>query len=200
VSREAAVTARRELYYERKLAGLCTRCGAAAAEDSQLCPGHQLEARIIMRRTAQERRQARRDAGLCAYCGKVKSDRYACAGCTVRRQSYPPTKNVNVAVNSNTAVWRHGTTSRDATTLRYHGRAVRGAPPASVTDEADCKQISAEVERARRGLEYAHSAEVAELPRIQRKEARHAALSRLALAKRYIEEVLQRHKYEDSSE
>jgi hypothetical protein len=192
-------------YQERKLSGSCVRCGQPAADDSVFCERHHQRAKRYARKAVRELRQTRRAAGQCAYCG-AKSKLRRCPACKIKEGRIPVGKTrqgvMKGVVNQpgDGLVWRHGTTSRDATTLRYHGRAVRGAPPASVTDEADCKQISAEVERARRGLEYAHSAECAELPRIQRKEARHAALSRLALAKRYIEEVLQRHKYEDSSE
>jgi hypothetical protein len=203
---------RNERYYARKAAGICTYgstadCPHPPAEDSSLCERHLADARDRVKRSDARLHAERRNRGRCAYCGKVKSETYACAGCQIRR-GHSSTRNTNNNTdNTMRGLSRSGHERRGAdsqwreethngkTSLRYVGQARRGVPSTSVLDEHDCKQIVAEVQRAMSGLAYAHALP-AELPRSQRKDAVRAALSRLALARRFIDETLERHKYE----
>ncbi|MCX5743919.1 MAG: hypothetical protein NT062_15625 [Proteobacteria bacterium] len=67
-------------YYVRKLAGTCTYsgCESLAADGFQLCEPHRDDQRGRGKQSMQAIRAGRRDAGLCAECGKSKSTTYRC--------------------------------------------------------------------------------------------------------------------------
>lgn len=204
---------RNERYYQRKADGICTYgsvedCPHPPADGSSLCQAHLDDANDRKARSAQALREERREGGWCAYCGEVKSETYACAGCSIRRGDIPTTNSDNNVDNTNADRWRRETIANPnlkdptaegvagtKTTMRYVGQSRRGTPSAATLDEQDLKQIAAELERARVGLQYAHALPT-EIPRAQRKDAVRAALSRLDLAGRFIEDVLDRHNYE----
>lgn len=81
---------RRELYAEKKRAGICVRCSKPAAY-GMYCYEHMLEAKKHSARTAARRKAARHERGLvpdfrienglCLRCGKVADGKY-CAECT----------------------------------------------------------------------------------------------------------------------
>lgn len=71
------------VYLERKLAGLCVRCGALACEASVLCEQHRADAAARVKRSANAVRAERRAADCCAFCG-VPSATYRCLRCADR--------------------------------------------------------------------------------------------------------------------
>jgi hypothetical protein len=166
------------------------------ADDSTLCARHLKAKRRSDARTAKRRRQELRDDRRCAECG-LKSDRFRCHGCSIR-QNRLPTVGVGNGVGKHPAaeVWRVGTTESDSNTLRYRGLGTRGQVPSAVLDDRALKHIAVEIERGRQAIEYARSQQVAVLPKSQQRDALHAALSLFALARRFIDEMLDRHRYQ----
>ena len=75
---------------------------------------------------------------------------------------------------------------------RYRGKGRRGAPGAVANDAQDLASAFDELERGRVALLYARSPKVAELGRIQRKDALEAAAAVLELAGKFIAEVVDR--------
>lgn len=200
---------RNERYYQRKANGICTygsveNCPHPPAEDSTLCASHLEDANDRKARSAQALRDERREDGWCAYCGKVKSETYACAGCAVRRGDIPTVHSDNTVDNALLGVSRSGherrgdvsswreETHNGKTSLRYVGQSKRGSPSKAAEDERDLTQIRAEIDRAQAGLVFARTIE----DKAQRKAAIRAALSRLALAVRFADDVFDRHDYE----
>ncbi len=77
---------------------------------------------------------------------------------------------------------------------RYRGKGKRGPAGAAVNDEQDLKDAEKALESGRKALAYARSAEVAGMPRIQRTGVKNEALGYLALAARFLDEVVDRNK------
>lgn len=85
-------------------------------------------------------------------------------------------------------VWRAGTTSSDAKTLRFRGSGKRGVRPSSEIDGLDLRQAIRELERGTTELLDAHGM----MPGRERRAAIHAALARIALATRFADQVVER--------
>lgn len=182
-------------YQARKESGRCVYPGCdELAGDTVLCDEHAEDARERTRRSLSKTRTKRAELGLCAQCG-TKSRTYRCFACRARSTAPPSKSDHNGASNTppQTEVdrWRPdpGTTWK-----RYRGKARRGKPPDALLDDQDLVFAVEELERGRDGLGYARSDEVRALPKIQRDGVKQAALDRLALAQRWISEVLTRHK------
>jgi hypothetical protein len=82
-------------YEERKVAGVCTRCGAApAADDSLLCEVHRDSQRSAAAGWAARERERRRAAGECLWCPSsartnVAPGESSCLACRVKRHRVP---------------------------------------------------------------------------------------------------------------
>jgi hypothetical protein len=75
---------------------------------------------------------------------------------------------------------------------RFRGKGKRGAPPQIVSDSQDLDMALSTLERGRKALVYAHSPEVKERGRVQRKGAMNEAAAIIALAARILDEVVDR--------
>jgi len=73
------------LYLERKIAGLCPRCGDPSSDTSVLCEPHRQDAADRVAKHNNAKRAARRKAGQCAGCA-VPSKTYWCSGCDAERK------------------------------------------------------------------------------------------------------------------
>lgn len=186
-------------YQARKESGRCTRPGCAAtAGDTVLCDQHAADARDRNRRSQSRTRAARAALGLCVQCG-AKSRTYRCLACRARLA--PPSRSDhngadNTPPQAEVDRWRPdpGTNWR-----RYRGKARRGKPPDALLDDQDLSFAVEELSRAKDGMAYARSDEVRALPKIQRDGVKQAALDRLKLSKRWIDEILERHKGRNKS-
>lgn len=192
-------------YRERKLYDppICARAGCALppADDSDLCAVHRDYARERSREAHKRKRRTNRRRRLCAYC-PAPSKTYACAACTVRLKRTP--RAVNNTVNNTVA--DRTRTGADGRT-RYHGQERRGRQSNADLSEQDLAEASAEIERAgidfastlkqaKRDLAFAHGPSVSELPAAQRRAVLVAALARVDLARRILEELLERYRYD----
>lgn len=87
--------------------------------------------------------------------------------------------------------WRAGTHASDRGCLRYRGgRPGKGQPPAALNDDQDLAAALDELAAGREALAAAH-----QVPRQHRRDRREAfagALAKLALASRFLDEVLLR--------
>lgn len=185
-----------ELYQQRKLDGNCTRCGQPATEDSRFCEQHHADELRYQKKAKKRLRRSRRKAGLCAFCPR-KSKTYRCAKCRI--QSIGLKSGVRIGVQNWEAKLeriRARTATGDDGRVRYHGQTRRGRQSVGSLDEQDIDAVIHECGKALEGLRLARDAKHAELPRIQRKEAEHAALGFLYLATRLADEVLDRNRFE----
>lgn len=180
---------------QKQQTGVCVRkrCGAPAADGSDYCARHaehqrQYNASYMARRRAERLRKK-----LCTFCGArlarrdwpSPGDRTAsCPACRIKRDRMK-TAGVKSSVENRTErIAARVEEVLDATDgyarKRFRG-GKRGAPKAEQLDEADLRDLRLYVEKAAAGLALANSDEVQALPRIQRDEAKHAAMSWVAL-------------------
>jgi hypothetical protein len=187
-------------YLERKLAGLCTRAGCrrSASEESCLCEKHRRDAVRRSVKAKAKARASRRAQGLCAECGVVKTKRYRCSSCLIRfgrfKQRVPNTEvDKVVRISERTTV---GSFAGEEGRARYRGaQGRRGAPGVVREDSVDFADALKYIERGRQGVIHALSPEVKELPLAQRREVMRAALSQADHGARFIDSILERHKY-----
>lgn len=179
-------------YRERKLAGLCAQNGCAnpPADDSDRCEKHRDRQRLASAKSAKRRRRANRRAGRCAECPTPSKD-YLCPKCTVRL-GRTPRHAVETTVETSDRIRTHA----DGRT-RFHGQMKRGRQANSNLDEQDLLAARKHLERGRAGLAYYNTPAVRELPRIQRDAVKRAALAEIDLARRLLEDVLERHRYDE---
>lgn len=187
--------ARASSYHERKLAGLCTRCGQPALEDNQLCAEHAEDQRRRTAASNERRRRANRKAGKCADCGAA-SETYRCPACriacgTAKRRGANTGENKSSRVAANTS---ERTLASDLGRTRYHGHGKRGRLKSSDIDRQDLEDAAKAIVEGNKNLVFAKSPEVQQLPKIQRLEASRAALARVYYGIRFALEVLARHK------
>jgi len=183
-------------YEERKLAGVCTRCGERpAGEENQLCDVCRENQRERVRRSMAKKRADRRRKKLCPHCPAAKATKVSkagevCLACRIKRdrvRSAGVTKDVNHVMDR---TWTDGTGRQ-----RFHGQAQRGRQPVWQLDDQDLAYALAAIQRARQGLAVARAPESEALPRAQRQDAIRAALSQAYLGQRHIEEILERNRY-----
>lgn len=159
------------------------------------CQQHLEEARAAKRAYAKARRERETAAGRCAEgCGR-RTRRHRCEVCSIRYGAIPAKKveqRVDNGAPSASDQWRADPDGFK----RYRGRGRRGAPATGVNDERDLADALDALTKGREGLEYARSPLVQALPRIQRRDAINAATSLLALAARFIDDVVDRNKRE----
>lgn len=191
-------------YYERKAAGLCTyyRCSSESTDDSVLCAKH-LEAQRARKRQSQNAlRTQRRADGKCPGCGLVETDDYLCSRCRVlQRRTKRARRGVEHKTEHNAAGWRQDMEQSPDGVVRarnrYHGQGKRGRQPIAALDAQDLADARRCIETGVRQLADADKPEIKALPRIQRDEETAAALSCIQRARRWLNEVLERHGVED---
>ena len=195
----AAATPRLDLsYIDRKLAGLCTRrgCKLKALDDGQLCKKHRTAARRATKRWDAKMRKQRRAAGQCASCG-AKSKAYRCLTCRTKRRARIATGTDNGLdkyaermdrIRARTFVEADGRT-------RYRGQERRGRQTVADLDEQDIDLAILYLTKCRGALRYARRPEAADVPRIQRREAEHAAIGELAMGLRFGFDICVRNGY-----
>lgn len=181
-------------YMEKKLAGICTwhRCTREPADGALLCAKHLAKHRKGDAKRKRDVRAARRDAGLCAFC-ENKSDTYRCPTCAVKSNMIPRSSvrgSVSPDGGAASDPWRKDGDGW----ARYRGQGRRGAPTAATNDEQDLHAALETFERGRAALAYAYSPEVAALPRIQRRSVRDEATALLALAARFLDDIVERNR------
>ena len=188
-------------YRARKLVEppICARAGCTAgpADDSDLCPSHRDEKRRRNReykaRRYQERRRPTRGPKLCIDCGE-RSRSARCPACRILVGEAP--KRLGVGVVDNTAQTRKHADGR----TRFHGQMRRGRQTNASLDDQDMISEQKIMDKARRGRAYADSLEIQERGRIERESAELAWLGLVFLARRQLDEVLERHRYEERIE
>lgn len=180
---------------------LCARrcCGAPALDDAELCEPHDDAEKERVASAVQRGRDRRRAAGECRDCGakcaKPTRDPSApyprCKACRILAGRFMA-QSTAVVTRMVTAKGSHSTRISMATRVdgtgrtRFHGQQKRGKPSMATTNTATMDLIDRECREARAAVLLAFAAETDELPRIQRYEARHAALALWKLAAREI--------------
>lgn len=182
-------------YYERKATGRCTRSGCPrdAAPDGQLCARHLKRKRRANRDSMRRLSRERREAGLCAAGCGAKCDTWYCPACSIRRRRVPRAALGNALgrdASDSGGTWRDDSSGW----RRYRGRGKRGNPGPAVADERDLVDAADALKKGAEGLRYFRSPEVQALPRIQRKAAEDEAVALLALAARFVDEIVDRHR------
>lgn len=181
------------LEQQRLLDGQCTRCGAEARGDANLCVGCTDDAR----RRQREMRQRRRAQGQCAYCGKRSKTR-RCPRCLRReRHEQPRVTAPQGGDNQANHVLRTKVEHRleadgyERTRVRYIGRGTRGAPSKEQLDQEQLrnvrfarKELGALEARLQQALQTPK-----EMPVIQRVGVWTEVLGSLGFTARLLEEV-----------
>lgn len=180
-----AVYAERKAARKRHVASSIVGLPEGASRCARCAKRHRRQMRAANRSARSEARAK----GLCAYCRKVKSETYSCAGCVIKRDRVPKKwkEKQNWAVEG-ADPWR---ADNDGWS-RFRGRGKRGAPPAQATDDSDLASALDAFEKGRAALLYARSPEVQVLGRIQKRSAMIEATSWLELAARFIDDVTDR--------
>ena len=185
----------REVYEQRKLAGLCTRCGVAAVDGQQLCQPHLDYQRDVTSTWIAKRAAARRKAGCCIRCGR-KSKRAECVSCLLKvgrlpRSAAPSnTKQTLDQSRVDVVVEADGYERR-----RYVGQGRKGAPSKATLDRMDFKDVARAVEQVRIGYAVIDDGKLGEA---EADAMALAALDQLALASRFIDDILDRHRYDEA--
>ena len=176
-------------YERRKIDGWCTYgvCSRRAADGYQLCSQHRAQVNARKRKRTARVRSELAAKGKCIRCRKPSAT-YRCPGCRVLDGTNLPTMGVATGVAADGDQWRRDNDGWK----RFRGKGRRGAPGAAANDEQDLSAAFDELARGRAALIYARSARVAELGRIQRKDALEAAAAILDLATKFIADVVDR--------
>lgn len=189
-------------YQQRKLDGRCVYpgCPAICADDSSLCPAHRDAQRRRVRLAVRKKRARWRRAGLCTRCGRKRKPGHGwgCPKCIVAVDAVPRrlvtthvNKSARIAARTE-AVDEHAADGYRRT--RYRGQDRRGRQSNQQIDEQDLDDAIERLRRGKAGLALARSAEVQQLPRVQRDEAKHEALAHIDHGLRFAEDVLERNR------
>lgn len=205
------VTSSVENRHEKQSRGKCVRkrCPLEAADDSDYCPGHRDEQRDYNREYMARVRAYRLKQKLCTWCGdklpksefpKPGAKTASCKACRIRRDRMT-TGGVKASVENRrervAARIVDVVDSSDGYARTRMKGGKRGAPKAAQTDSADLQDLRLYVEKASQGLVLAASEEVQSLPRIQRDEAKNAAMAWVSLLVRAGVEMLKRKRCPD---
>lgn len=193
-------------YQKRKELGRCTYpgCPDDAREDAGTCERHGEQDRRRKRRSRRRRARAakvllaqRRAKKQCLRCGgKRLSGEEHCAKClvtigdiTARAElvCHKGRDKKSERIEINTSIDKDGRS-------RYRGQGRRGRQSVAAIDSTDLGYAADAMKRGADGLAYASSAAVASLPRIQREDLKRASTAELLLARRFLDEVLVRHR------
>jgi hypothetical protein len=184
-------------YKERQADGQCTYpgCELPAADGADLCHGHHAAAKARKRSWISKQRARWRKKGRCTRCGRKRapSSKWGCPKCLNEVRGARP-RLVDQHVDKRSRIAARTAIDKDGR-RRYRGQSRRGAPSRAATDEADIADIRKGTLRTEEGLSYASSDEVQALPRIQREEARQAALSWMHHVYRTAKDMLERNRY-----
>lgn len=193
-------------YQARKERGVCTYpgCPEPAREDAGTCEKHGERKARTKRRLRKRRKKlakillARRIAKKqCVRCGgKRLSGEEHCANCLLAvgdiatkaqlvRGKARGKKAERIEIN--TSIDKDGRS-------RYRGQGKRGRQSVAAVDATDLAYASDAMKRGVDGLAYSRSSTVAQLPRIQREDLKKASLAELLLARRFLDDVLARHR------
>lgn len=186
-------------YQERKEAQTCTRggCNEPPGDASNECPKHQADSKKRKRRHRLKMRRLWTKKKLCLRCGrKRRKGSKWCHRCLVKAGKLRELEQDKQRDNEPDRVTREVEGDGYARTRR-HGQPRRGQQPWSQLNDQDLVDAIDRLQRARQGLALAASAEVAQLPRVQRDEIKNAACAHAAHAKRFIAEVLERCGYDE---
>lgn len=165
------------------------RCPAEGIpEDQALCDRCGRRERKRVRLAMRQIRAARRARGCCAYC-ETKSTSYRCPAHAIKRGEIPTSGVTGSVTHGVGDQWRRDGNGWE----RFRGKGVRGAPTAAAKDEADLIEALKALEKGRKALAYAHSEPVRKLGRIQQADAREAAAGMLAMAARFVADVMSRY-------
>lgn len=174
------------VYLQRKLAGMCTRCGEAAADDSDLCKPHRDDQRKRSRMSMSMQRKRLRDNRKCVQCG-AKSKSYRCRKCVKARKRAGVNK---IASGVNKAeIWR---VDPGTTWNRFRGKGRRGRltrEEQAEEDKRDARFAITEIEKFISAVDVVISPAVQDLPRIQRDAAKREAAQYLGIAGRFVDEL-----------
>lgn len=165
-----------------------------------MCVKHHKAHKRRNRESAQRRRDARRESGLCVYCpGKRPARSVAggtsCLACRIRRNRLGgvPGAGVGNAVCNDRAARVAAATVKGADgRLRYHGQKKRGMQPAIQLDDQDVGYARDVLESGQTGLHLYEEAVEARAPRFQRDDIKSAALHQINRAIGHLENVLER--------
>lgn len=190
-------------YQQRKEAGRCTYpgCEQDAAEDSSLCGEHRDAQRHRVKLAMRRRRKDWKAKKLCVRCGRRRSpgSSWGCPKCLVQTG-----RAVTTGVNKSTRIAARVAARTEAVDehvadgyrrKRFRGQDRRGRQTNQQIDEQDLDDAIERLRRAKAGLALARSPEVQQLPRIQREEAKREALSQADHGLRFVEDVLERNRY-----
>lgn len=175
-------------------------CRARPLDDSEFCRPHDEAQKRYNREYDQRRRERWEAEGKCTRCGadQRKRDSMWCAACLIRlgkvRKSDLKQQLENRAqrIAERLIPWENSPQNEGR--LRLRG-GKRGAPSGETVDEADISDLRIYIEKASQGLSLANSDEVQAMPRIQRDEAKQAAMAWVALLVRAGLVMLKRKRY-----
>lgn len=175
-------------YQKRKQAGRCVypNCPNLAGSENVHCDQHAIASRQRAKQSRRKRRSAL-EAGKCYRCGR-RSGTYRCVACAVA-EGRLPTVGVHNGVHKREQVWR---VDPGTNWSRYRGRARRGKPATSLLDRQDLDYAIKEIALSRDALLMARAQFGSD--RRNREDVIKAALHRLDLAERWIDEVRDRYR------
>lgn len=196
-------------YQDRKLASIehaeCSYpgCRRAQADDSAMCVKHRDAERSRKAAWIKKERKKAKRKNLCTRCTKRRrsaGSSWGCSKCLVELRKIPSRSKVvathvdkSARIAARTTV---GSFAGEEGRSRYRGaQGRRGAPGSAVEDERDFSEVIKKLEKTRAELRYAYSPEVQELPTMQRREVLRAALSHADHGARFIDSILERHRY-----
>jgi hypothetical protein len=177
-------------YQDRILAGRCVagRCTEPAIDGADRCAVHRAEQLERQRAAMKKLRRRRRRVRQCAEAGCANfSRRFRCRACA-RLVGNLRAVGVKSGVNR---TWKEA----DGRT-RFHGQESKGRQTNAALDAQDLTEAIRGLTRGRDDVAHAAGPEAQARPKAQRDEMKRAALSRVAYAIRFAEEVLERHGYE----
>lgn len=182
------------VYLERKLAGLCTRCGEKpAADGANECALHLAARRASQSVAKRKRRRARRRRKLCTECGR-KAKGATCVRCAAAWKIRHASATVSSTVSHRSAAIAARTVVDADNRTRYHGQERRGGMERKVVDLQDIDEVIKLAIRSRAGYVIATADDM--IPKAERKAAVDVVLGVLDHAKRFIEAVFQRNRFE----
>lgn len=178
-----------------KQARPCRWCPRPAKDDSEYCAECHEKQKGYQRKAMALLRSARRKRRLCLWCPRrAIHGKRLCSICEIRHE----TRRVKSAVKRRRDLIADRTdmvTEGDGRTRRrFRGRR-KGRQSSAVMDDESIRAVRDEIRDLEDGLVAARSAEIEALPRIQRREHLLAALSHADVARRFLEEMLERYNY-----
>lgn len=193
-------------YQTRKERGVCTYPGCPNEPDerqnqeSSECETHHEASKARKRRSKRRKKRARkalkkiwRSKGLCLGCGSKRVPREKhCAKCLVLIVGVPIVESDKKGDKAS-RIAAHTSIDRDGRS-RFRGQGKRGRQSVAAIDSTDLTYAADALKRGTDGLAYSSSTAVSQLPRIQREDLKRASLGEVLLARRFLDDVLVRHR------